>query len=87
MTIKIKDRYFNYDNVDMVDFEIRQMKVAPNVSTQDTKEDKIFIINVLSHGVSTRIILDNEDEWKTGKERLEVAIINDYNFIEIVREK
>lgn len=86
MTIKIKDHYFNYDNVDMVDFEIRTNRVRG--------EEQIYIIVVVCHGEpmsyenhyfaddQTRIYV-TEEEWKQAKEKLELGIINDYKFIEL----
>jgi len=77
MTIKIYDRYFNYDNVDQIDFEIRENK--------DTK-DKIYIINVLTHGVNTRIITNGKEDWGKAKERFESGLIWGFMFRDLIPE-
>lgn len=82
-TIRIKDRYFNYDNIVEIDFEIRQGKVG----VQYIYDATFYIVNFLTTDRTIASIkLETLEEWENAKRKLEIGIINNYPFIQLTED-
>lgn len=82
LLIKVKDRYFNYANINQFDFIIYK-KTEP-VPGQDPYS---YFLNVGSYEKTiAEIDLGPKEKWEMAKKRLEQAIIMDYKFIDLLEE-
>ena len=85
MTIKIEDKYYNYDNVRLIDFVVRAPKFPDGIID---KSKRYYCICVSYGGWGTEnFILDNEEEWNEAKSKFEQAVINNVPYVELKESK
>ena len=85
MTIKIEDKYYNYDNVSLIDFVVRAPKFPDGIID---KSKRYYCISVSYGGWGTEnFILDSEEEWNEAKSKFEQAVINNVPYVELKESK
>ena len=78
LLIKVKDRYFNYENINQFDFEIRQ-------STEDDGPRYHWWLNIGSGDKTIATInLETKEKWERAKQKLESAIIWGSRFVDLL---
>lgn len=71
MTFKIKDRYFNYDNVAEMDFQIRAAKRG----VEGLEDKKYYLVRIVSNNMTLDMIELTKKEWENAQSKFEAAII------------
>jgi hypothetical protein len=85
MTIKIEDKYYNYDNVSLIDFVIRAPKFPDGIID---KSKRYYCISVSYNGWGAEnFIFDSEEEWVEAKSKFEQAVINNVPYVELKESK
>ena len=82
LLIKVKDRYFNYENINQFDFIIYK-----RTEPKPGEDPHSYFLNVGSYDKTiAEIDLGPKEVWERAKDRLEQAIIMGYRFIDLLEE-
>ena len=80
LLVKVKDRYFNYENINQFDFIIYK-KTEPKPG----EDPYSYFLNVGSYERTiAEIDLGPKEKWEEAKENLERAVISGYRFIDLL---
>ena len=82
LLIKVKDRYFNYENINQFDFIIYK-----RTEPKPGEDPHSYFLNVGSVDKTiAEINMGSKENWERAKKRLEHAIIFGFRFIDLLEE-